>query len=82
MNKLVTNHEDIEGTLRLHQSNPKGVCPTCSSGLGNPDKSSGVITQLSEMYPKLEINVTSGVIDCVKPNGRAEFIVKNGIYVN
>lgn len=52
------------------------------SGLGNPDKSSGVIKQLSEMYPKLEIKVTSEVIDGVKPNGRAEFIVNNGIYVN
>ncbi|MCQ8266258.1 pre-toxin TG domain-containing protein [Streptococcus suis] len=82
VNKLGLNPEDIEGTLRLHQSNPKGVCPTCLSGLGNPDKSSGVIKQLSEMYPKLEIKVTSEVIDGVKPNGRAEFIVKNGIYVN
>lgn len=82
VNKLGLNPEDIEGTLRLHQSNPKGVCPTCLSGLGNPDKSSGVIKQLSEMYPKLEIKVTSEVIDGVKPNGRAEFIVNNGIYVN
>ena len=74
--------EKVSGILRLHQSNPKGVCPTCLSGLGNPNKTSGVIKQLSEMFPDLEIRVTSEVFDNIKPNGRLEFIVKNGKYVN
>ena len=73
--------EDVIGTLKIHQSNPKGVCPTCLSGLGNPAKPSGVIKQLSEMFPKLRIEVTSEVLEGVKVNGRLQFIVENGKYV-
>ena len=51
------------------------------SGLGNPAKPSGVIKQLSEMFPKLRIEVTSEVVEGVKVNGRLQFIVENGKYV-
>ena len=74
--------ENVTGTFKIHQSNPKGVCPTCLSGLGNPAKPSGVIKQLSEMFPKLRIEVTSEVVEGVKANGRLQFIVENGKYVN
>ena len=73
--------ENVTGTFKIHQSNPKGVCPTCLSGLGNPAKPSGVIKQLSEMFPKLRIEVTSEVVEGVKVNGRLQFIVENGKYV-
>ncbi|MBR5637395.1 MAG: hypothetical protein IKW81_10755 [Pseudobutyrivibrio sp.] len=72
---------EVVGTLRIHQSNPTGVCPTCLSGLGNPNKSAGVIKQLSLRYPNLYIEVTSEVVDGVRVNGKLNFIVKNGRYV-
>lgn len=75
------NAEDVTGTLKIHQSNPKGVCPTCLSGLGNPAKPSGVIKQLSEMFPKLRIEVTSEIVEGVKVNGRLQFVVENVLYV-
>ena len=75
------NPEDVVGTLKIHQSNPKGVCPTCLSGLGNPEKPSGIIKQLSEMFPGLRIEVTSEVVEGIKVNGRLQFIVENGTYI-
>ena len=73
--------EEVVGTLKIHQSNPSGVCPTCLGGLGNPQKQAGVIKQLSLKYPNLRIEVTSEVVEGVKPNGRLNFVVKNGQYV-
>ncbi len=81
VNKAGLKPEEVTGILRIHQSNPKGVCPTCLSGLGNPNKASGIIKQLSEMYPNLEIRVTSEIVEGMKPNGRLEFVVKNGVYI-
>ena len=52
------------------------------SGLGNSSKASGVMKQLSEMYPNLEIRVTSEIVECVWPNGRLEFTIKNGVYID
>ena len=34
------------------------------------------------MFPKLRIEVTSEVVEGVKANGRLQFIVENGKYVN
>ena len=79
--KIGLKPENVVGTLRIHQSNPKGVCPTCLSGLGNPIKDSGVIKQLSLKYPNLLIDVTSETVEGIKPNGRLAFKVKNGQYV-
>lgn len=79
--KIGLEPEDVVGTLRIHQSNPKGVCPTCLSGLGNPMKDSGVIKQLSVKYPNLVIDVTSETVEGIKPNGRLSFKVKNGQYI-
>ncbi|MGJ7913484.1 hypothetical protein [Neobacillus sp. LXY-1] len=80
--KLGIQPNDVVGTLKLHQSNPSGVCPTCLSGLGNPKKDPGVIKQLSLKYPNLVIEVTSQVIEGAKVNGRLEFKVKNGVYID
>ncbi|MGM7722851.1 ribonuclease YeeF family protein [Metabacillus sp. Hm71] len=74
--------EDVVGTLRLHQSNPSGVCPTCLSGLGNPKKNPGIIKQLSLKYPNLSIEVTSEIVEGAKVNGRLTFKVKNGVYID
>lgn len=79
--KIGLEPENVVGTLRIHQSNPKGVCPTCLSGLGNPIKDSGIIKQLSLKYPNLLIIFTSETVEGVKPNGRLAFKVKNGKYV-
>ncbi|MED3653558.1 hypothetical protein P4489_04195, partial [Heyndrickxia sporothermodurans] len=80
--KLGIQPNDVVGTLKLHQSNPSGVCPTCLSGLGNPKKNPGVIKQLSLKYPNLIIEVTSQVVEGAKVNGRLNFRVKNGIYID
>ncbi|WP_246215564.1 hypothetical protein [Listeria valentina] len=73
--------EDISGTFNIHQSNPKGVCPTCIQGLNNPDVPAGIFKQFSERYPNLTIKVTSETVDGIKPNGRLNFIIKNGKYI-
>ncbi len=80
--KVGIESKDVVGMLRIHQSNPSGVCPTCLSGLGNPDKASGVIKQLSLKYPNLTIEVTSEVVEGAKVNGRLTFKVKNGVYID
>lgn len=66
----------------MYQSNPSGVCPTYLSGLGNPDKASGVIKQLSERYPNLKIKVSSNQVEGVRVTGRSNFTVQNGKYVD
>jgi hypothetical protein len=73
--------EDVTGTLKIHQSNTSGVCPTCLSGLGNPNKPSGVIKQLSEKYPNLTIEVTSEIAESAKVNGRLNFKVLDGKHI-
>lgn len=78
--KLGIQPNDVVGTLKLHQSNPSGVCPTCLSGLGNPKKDPGVIKQLSLKYPNLIIEVTSQVVEGAKVNGRLNPSKKCCIY--
>lgn len=80
--KLGIQPNDVVGTLKLHQSNPSGVCPTCLSGLGNPKKDPGVIKQLSLKYPNLIIEVTSQVVEGAKVNGRLNFKVRNGVFID
>ena len=80
--KAGLSNEEVKGVLHLYQSNPSGVCPTCLSGLGNPDKASGVIKQLSERYPNLKIKVSSNQVEGVRVTGRSNFTVQNGKYVD
>ncbi|MDA4896576.1 hypothetical protein PFZ55_58010, partial [Streptomyces sp. MS2A] len=75
------NPAEITGTLKIHQSNPKGVCPTCIQGLNNPNVPAGVFKQFSEMFPNLTIEVTSETIQGIKPNGRLNLVIKNGEYI-
>jgi hypothetical protein len=52
--------EDLAGkNLNLTISNPAGLCPGCSAGLKPTSKAKnpGVIKQLSERYPELNINI-------------------------
>ena len=78
---LGKNPAEITGTLKIHQSNPKGVCPTCIQGLNNPNVPAGVFKQFSEMFPNLTIEVTSETIQGIKPNGRLNLVIKNGEYI-
>ncbi|MCY8224684.1 ribonuclease YeeF family protein [Bacillus haynesii] len=78
---LGKNPAEITGTLKIHQSNPKGVCPTCIQGLNNPNVPAGVFKQFSKIFPNLTIEVTSETIQGIKPNGRLNFVIKNGEYI-
>jgi hypothetical protein len=72
------NQENIKGNLNIHQSNSKGVCPTCLQGLTNPNVKPGIFKQFSEKYPNLTIKVTSEGSKGVKPFGRQAFTMLNG----
>lgn len=71
---------EVTGTLRVHQSNPRGVCNKCSKGLLKPYpiEKSGIFYQASKKYPNLTIEVTSEIDDSVKTNGLLSFVLKDG----
>ncbi|WP_419883535.1 hypothetical protein ACN6MY_08280 [Peribacillus sp. B-H-3] len=71
---------DIAGALRIHQSNPRGVCNKCSKGLLKtyPIEKSGIFYQASKKYPNLTIVVTSEIDEGVKTNGLISFVLKDG----
>ncbi|MDR7241859.1 ribonuclease YeeF family protein [Priestia megaterium] len=71
---------DVTGTLRIHQSNPRGVCNKCSKGLLKPYpiEKSGIFYQASKKYPNLTIIVTSEIDNSVKANGLLSFVLKDG----
>ena len=73
---------DVNGVLKIHQSNPTGVCRKCIQGLANDNVSPGVLKQLSLKYPNLRIEVTSEVIPDVKVTGKSSFVIQNGKYTN
>ncbi|MCR1992368.1 T7SS effector LXG polymorphic toxin [Bacillus subtilis] len=73
--------EDVTGTLRLHQSNPSGVCRKCYQGLANDKVPPGVLKQLSLKYPNLKIEVTSEVDESIKVTGRLNLMIRNGKYI-
>jgi hypothetical protein len=62
--------EEVNGTLAIHQSNPKGVCTACLQGITNPKVKPGIFMQLSQKYPNLTIVVTSEVQEGVKVAGK------------
>lgn len=66
--------QDISGILKIHQSNPTGVCKKCIQGLANKNVSPGIFKQLSLKYPNLRIEVTSEILSDVKVTGRSNFI--------
>ena len=70
--------EDVRGVLKIHQSNPSGVCRKCIQGL---DIKPGVLKQLSLKYPNLRIEVTSEVLPNVKVSGKSNFVIMNGKYI-
>jgi hypothetical protein len=72
---------DLDGyTLAIHISNPNGVCTTCRRGLGTKAEA-GVLKQLSERYPGLNIRVTVETEPNVKPSGPTDFTIRNGNYI-
>lgn len=75
---------EVTGNLRIHQSNPRGVCNKCSKGLLNPFplEKSGIFYKLSKKYPNLTIIVTSEIDESVKVNGLLSFILKDGKIIN
>ncbi|NJJ42436.1 hypothetical protein HCB82_25355 [Paenibacillus sp. 7028] len=74
--------KDVVGILRLHQSNPAGVCRKCYQGLGNDKVLPGVLKQLSIKYPNLIIEVTSEIDESIKVTGRLNLKIKNGEYID
>ncbi|GIP65687.1 hypothetical protein J32TS6_42420 [Virgibacillus pantothenticus] len=74
--------EDVTGTLKLHQSNPSGVCRKCYQGLANDKVPPGVLKQLSLKYPNLKIEVTSEIDESIKVTGRLNLMIKNGNYID
>lgn len=75
------NPEEVTGTLRLHQSNPSGVCRKCYQGLANDKVPAGVLKQLSQRYPNLTIIVISETNEAVKVTGRLEINIREGKYI-
>lgn len=75
------NPKDVSGVLKIHQSNPTGVCRKCIQGLANDNVSPGVLKQLSLKYPNLRIEVTSEILPDVKVTGKSNFVIQNGQYV-
>ena len=73
--------EDVRGVLKIHQSNPSGVCRKCIQGLDNDIVKPGVLKQLSLKYPNLRIEVTSEVLPNVKISGKSNFVIMNGKYI-
>ncbi|MDA2330694.1 hypothetical protein [Bacillus cereus] len=71
---------EVTATLRIHQSNPRGVCNKCSKGLlkPHPIEKSGIFYQASKKYPNLTIEVTSEIDGSVKTNGLLSFVLKDG----
>lgn len=79
--KLYSDPNDVKGILKIHQSNPAGVCKACIQGLANDNVSPGVLKQLSLKYKNLKIEVTSEILPDVKVNGRSNFVIMNGKYI-
>ena len=79
--KAGINPQDVSGVLKIHQSNPTGVCRKCIQGLANDNVSPGVLKQLSLKYPNLRIEVTSEILPDVKVTGKSNFVIQNGQYV-
>ena len=75
------NPKDVSGTLKIHQSNPTGVCRKCIQGLANDNVAPGVLKQLSLKYPSLTIQVSSECVPGVKVTGRSNFVIRNGKYI-
>ena len=73
--------EDVRGVLKIHQSNPSGVCRKYIQGLDNDIVKPGVLKQLSLKYPNLRIEVTSEVLPNVKVSGKSNFVIMNGKYI-
>ena len=73
--------EDVRGVLKIHQSNPSGVCRKCIQGLDNDIVKPGVLKQQSLKYPNLRIEVTSEVLPNVKVSGKSNFVIMNGKYI-
>ena len=75
------NPQDVSGTLKIHQSNPPGVCRKCIQGLANDNVSPEVLKQLSVKYPNLRIEVTSEILPNIKVTGKSNFVIQNGKYI-
>ena len=70
---ILVDPKNIEGTVSILQSNPKGVCNKCTAGLleGGTGKS-GI------KYPNVIFEISSEAVDGVIPNGLTNFKVING----
>jgi hypothetical protein len=72
----------VKGELRIHQSNPRGVCPNCVQGITNPAADPGIFLQLSRRFPELVIKVTTQRVPGItRPNAKFSFTLKGGKYI-
>jgi filamentous hemagglutinin len=77
ISKLRLSANDLNGkTLRIHISNPDGVCNKCTVGLDKPYPNAGVLKKFSERYPTLTIEVTAEGGQAVR--GRDVLVIRNG----
>ncbi|MBA3927133.1 hypothetical protein HPK16_12350 [Listeria sp. W9-0585] len=78
--KLGVKPEEVEGVLKIHQSNPNGVCNKCTKGLINtfPENESGIFYQFSAKYPNVTVIVTSEIDETIKARDILEFTLKDG----
>ena len=76
-----TKPEDVRRGVKIHQSNPSGVCRKCIQGLDNDIVKPGVLKQLSLKYPNLRIEVTPEVLPNVNVSGKSNFVMMNGKYI-
>ncbi|WP_260450256.1 hypothetical protein [Listeria booriae] len=78
--KLGVKPEEVEGVLKIHQSNPNGVCNKCTKGLINsfPESESGIFYQFSTKYPNVTVMVTSEIDETIKARDILEFTLRDG----
>ncbi len=68
----------ISGNLVIAQSNPKGICTLCISGIKNPGRSTGIFKQFSERYPNLTISVSTASVEKAISRCWKSFTIKAG----
>jgi len=65
---------NVAGTVTIEVSLDTGVCPTCKSGLLNPNAADGPIKIFSEKYPNLELVFQSP--------GLPDYVVRGGVRIS
>jgi hypothetical protein len=81
-NAGLTQAELAGRNLNIMISNPTGVCTICAQGLSNPNVAPGVLMQLSNTYPGLNINVLVDTVPSIIPKTGSQITILGGARVN